>query len=168
MTDPHLLRLTAFPASGGPYERWEMMAECSGEILARGKFPPDPDEISRVSAAYHSRPELAVTPGKWRAIGRGIFADDIQIAVASHPCDVEDHPADYKFPRTYDEAIANAELIARSKAMVEGLRAMCAFMPPEDPDVIPSQAIAAFCLAIARKMLGDPMPRQEPPADEKP
>lgn len=169
-TDPHLLRLTAFPASGGPYERWEMMVECSGEILARGKFPPDPDEISRISAAYHSRPELAVTPGDWLPVGRAVFAGEVCIAIASHPGDVEEAPPGYLFTSTYDQSIANARLMARSKAMVKGLRAMSAFTPPEDPDVEPYQAIAVFCRRLARDLLLEPemMPAGQQAAGEKP
>ena len=56
--DKHLLRLTAYPAEG-PYERWELTAESTGEILLQGKMPVDENAVREAASAYHQRVEEA-------------------------------------------------------------------------------------------------------------
>ena len=48
------LRLSAFPPTE-PYERWELMVETTGEILASGSMPLDEHVVRAASDAYHAR-----------------------------------------------------------------------------------------------------------------
>jgi hypothetical protein len=63
----------------------------------------------------------AHTLGEWQAHGRGIFAGDVQVGTASHPRDKEEAP-DQKFPAEYDEAIANARLMAAAPDLLRALQ----------------------------------------------
>jgi hypothetical protein len=53
-TDHHLLRMTAYPPDG-PYERWEVTVEATGEVIIAGQMPVDQDAVQRACAAYHAR-----------------------------------------------------------------------------------------------------------------
>ena len=57
------------------------------------------------------------TGGDWEPVGRGIFADGVQVGLASHPRDVEDDPGG-RFVATYEESIANAKLFAGAPALL--------------------------------------------------
>jgi hypothetical protein len=50
-----VLRLTAFPPGYGPYERWELTVEETGEVLANGPAPPDAEIIGVAADAYRAR-----------------------------------------------------------------------------------------------------------------
>lgn len=54
--DPHLLRMTAYPP-GGPYERWEVTVEETGELIIAGAWPIDEDAVRAACTAYHERIE---------------------------------------------------------------------------------------------------------------
>jgi hypothetical protein len=45
------LRLTAYPPDG-PFERWELTVEATGEVLASGLMPASEEVIRSVAAAY--------------------------------------------------------------------------------------------------------------------
>ena len=50
------LRLTAFPPGDGPYERWELTVEETGEVLATGDtMPVDQQELQKATRAYWER-----------------------------------------------------------------------------------------------------------------
>jgi hypothetical protein len=53
--DPHLLRLTAYPPGPGPYDRWEVTAEATGEVIAGGIMPIDEAYVREACDAYHRR-----------------------------------------------------------------------------------------------------------------
>lgn len=68
MSDPqtnlHLLRMTAYPLGNGPYERWELTVEATGEVLLTGtQFPIDEqpvrDAIRAACDAHHAKVEAA-------------------------------------------------------------------------------------------------------------
>jgi hypothetical protein len=63
------------------------------------------------------------TPGPWKAVGRGIFADSVQVGTASHPRDGEDNP-DYKYPASYDQSLANARLMASAPDLLDALQGL--------------------------------------------
>lgn len=51
----HAIRLTALPPGDGPYERWELMSEFTGEILLQGPMPIDQGAIRAACDAFHRR-----------------------------------------------------------------------------------------------------------------
>ncbi len=55
-TDPHLLRMTAYPPEG-PYDRWEVTVEATGEVIIGGTMPVDQEAVREACAAYHARIE---------------------------------------------------------------------------------------------------------------
>lgn len=55
VADPHLLRMTAYPPGPGPYERWELTVEATGEVLMAGSMPLDHDAIREFCRDYHRR-----------------------------------------------------------------------------------------------------------------
>jgi hypothetical protein len=61
------------------------------------------------------------TSGPWKAVGRGIFADSVKVGTASHPRDGEDNP-DHKYPASYDQSLANAQLMATAPSLLVALR----------------------------------------------
>lgn len=61
-TDLHRVRLTAYPPGFGPYERWELTVEATGEVLLTGtQFPideqPTRGAIREACDAHHARVE---------------------------------------------------------------------------------------------------------------
>jgi hypothetical protein len=45
------LRVTAYPRKG-PYDRWELTVEATGEVLASGPMPADNEAIRAAASAY--------------------------------------------------------------------------------------------------------------------
>lgn len=58
-TDAHILRMTAYPPGYGPYERWEVTFEATGELIIKGDMPVDQDAVRSACSAYHHRLEEA-------------------------------------------------------------------------------------------------------------
>lgn len=56
-TDPHILRMTAYPPGHGPYERWELTVEATGEVLLGGPWPIDMEAVGQARDEYHRRIE---------------------------------------------------------------------------------------------------------------
>ena len=56
-TGLHVLRMTAYPPGDGPYERWELTVEATGEILLGGPWPIDHDAVEQACAEHHRRVE---------------------------------------------------------------------------------------------------------------
>jgi hypothetical protein len=54
----HILTMTAYPPGNGPYERWELTVDRTGELLVLGEFPLDHDAIRAACAAYRKREGL--------------------------------------------------------------------------------------------------------------
>jgi hypothetical protein len=49
-----VFRMIAYPPEG-PYERWELTVEETGEVLLRGAFPYDRDVVDEACDAYCER-----------------------------------------------------------------------------------------------------------------
>ncbi len=49
------LRLTTLPEGAGPYDRWELTVESTGELLASGPMPLDERIIRTAGFAYRAR-----------------------------------------------------------------------------------------------------------------
>lgn len=55
---PDIITLTAYPPGPGPYERWELTVDRTGEVLLKGDtFPIDRDAVRAACNAYHQREE---------------------------------------------------------------------------------------------------------------
>lgn len=53
--DLHTLLMTAYPPGNGPYERWELTVEATGEVIISGTMPIDEEAVRKACAAYHAR-----------------------------------------------------------------------------------------------------------------
>jgi hypothetical protein len=51
--DLHNVRMTPYPIGDGPYDRWELAVEATGQVLLEGKFPMDRDAVRAVCYDYH-------------------------------------------------------------------------------------------------------------------
>lgn len=47
--------MTAFPAGNGPYERYEVTVEVTGEVLFASPMPIDREAVSAACAAFRAR-----------------------------------------------------------------------------------------------------------------
>lgn len=53
---PGTLRLTAYPPGDGPYDRWELTVEETGEVLAKADtMPVDEATVRSAATAYRAR-----------------------------------------------------------------------------------------------------------------
>ena len=52
-----LFRLTLLPAGDGPYERWELTVEATGEVVLAGRMPVDETGIRNAATRYRELKE---------------------------------------------------------------------------------------------------------------
>ena len=53
------MSLTCYRPGDGPYERWELTVEETGELLLSGVMPIDENAVRQAVAEYRARPSKA-------------------------------------------------------------------------------------------------------------